>query len=213
MTRERKRRVALLLNSLIIVLEITGNLMIWQTHRWGLFQFYTQDSNILLLLTSILYAVCLVRTLRDGDPMPLWARVAHYMAVCTTTVTFVVVLTVLGPMGGFGGYGTLLFGGSMLFCHTLCPILGIVSLVFFEPEPTLTAQHTLMALIPTVLYAVVSIILNVARVWHGPYPFLYVYEQPFWLSCVWFAVIVGGAWLLAWLLRLANGLASREYVY
>jgi len=42
---------------------------------------------------------------------------------------------------------------------------------------------------------------------NGPYPFLRVNEQPVYMSVLWVAVIMGGAYLLAWLILLA----SRRY--
>ena len=74
-------------------------------------------------------------------------------------------------------------------------------------------HHTALAMVPTLLYGVVAIILNVLRVWHGPYPFLYVYEQPVWLTAVWVVVILGAAFLIALLLRVVNCRLNREYVY
>jgi hypothetical protein len=38
----------------------------------------------------------------------------------------------------------------------------------------------------------------------GPYPFLHVYEQPVYMSIIWFAAILGGAYFMAWLLLKAN---------
>ncbi|HPF53799.1 MAG TPA: hypothetical protein PLM48_04040 [Clostridia bacterium] len=57
---------------------------------------------------------------------------------------------------------------------------------------------------PTLLYAIVIIILNIAKLLVGPYPFLHIYEQPWYMSIVWIAVILGMATLLAWLLWLLN---------
>ena len=34
----------------------------------------------------------------------------------------------------------------------------------------------------------------------GPYPFLFVYEQPWYMSIIWSVVMLGGSYLLAYLL-------------
>ena len=46
---------------------------------------------------------------------------------------------------------------------------------------------------------------NVARVYKGPYPFFYVYEQPLWVSGMWVVVILGGALLIAWMVWKLGG--------
>lgn len=48
-----------------------------------------------------------------------------------------------------------------------------------------------LAIIPTILYAVVLIILNAVGAVVGPYPFLMVRNQPIWASILWFVLIVG----------------------
>ena len=59
-----------------------------------------------------------------------------------------------------------------------------------------------MAWIPTVIYAVVVVILNILKLLEGPYPFLYVYKQPWYISLVWAVGIVGANLLCAFLMHL-----------
>ena len=62
-----------------------------------------------------------------------------------------------------------------------------------------------MALLPTLVYALVLVILNLAKLVDGPYPFLKVYQQPVYMSCIWVLAILGGAYLIAALLaRMLN---------
>lgn len=188
--------------AIVVLGAIGAALSLFQIYGgWAAFQYYTLDSNLFLLL------VCVVQAWYESNILlgkrffvPSWVRALKYCAVCTTTVTFFVVLFVLVPLGG--GLPILLTAftqGAMLYHHLLCPVLGLVSFIFADRASLPDRRVTLWALVPTLLYAVVTISLNLARLLRGPYPFLYVYEQPVYMSVVWCIVICGFAWILAFL--------------
>ena len=210
--RVRRDKITLVFCLAIIAGEIFGNIQCFRNMGLEMFDYYTQDSNILLLIATVIWMGCIIRRLRDGVPIPRWVRVIKYMATCTVTLTLVVVLAVLTPME-VDSLPNLLFSGSMLWCHTVCPLLAIVADIFFDSTPDLKISDTAVALLPTALYGIVSVLLNILQIWHGPYPFLYVYEQPLWASLLWAALIVGGAWFLGFLLYRLNRAATRDYVY
>ena len=97
----------------------------------------------------------------------------------------------------------------MLYMHTLCPILAIISFIFFERQTKITQKQTYYALIPTLIYAVIIITLNITKNVYGPYPFLHLYEQSVYTSIIWTIVMMGGAYLLAWLLKLLQNKAIK----
>ena len=98
----------------------------------------------------------------------------------------------------------------MLYQHTLCPVLAAVSLFAWESAERLPRHEIRNALIPTLVYALVILLLNLCRVVEGPYPFLMVYAQPWYASVLWCAVILGIAALLAWgVLTLHNYLGRK----
>jgi len=210
--RVKRDKITLFFGGAIIIGELIGLILCIQSIGLELFRYYTQDSNLLLLIATVVWEVCVARRLRDGVAIPRWVRGLKYMATCTVTVTFVVVLAVLAPMQ-VDSLPNLLFSGSMLWCHTICPILAIVSTLLFDTTPDLDMVDTAIALIPTVVYGITSVLLNVLKIWHGPYPFLYVYEQPVWVSLLWVALLIGGAWFLGFLLYRLNRFATKEYVY
>lgn len=169
-------------------------------------EMYTVDSNILAMLSCLIYAGFLIRKFRKGTEVPAWALMAKYAGVCCLTVTFLVVVAVLAPMFGPEGYQMMLLRGDMLYHHLFCPILAVLSFFLFDRVPMAPKKAAQIALIPTILYAAVTVILNLARVIEGPYPFLKVYEQPVWMSFVWVGLIIGGAYAIAWILaRLRRG--------
>ena len=57
---------------------------------------------------------------------------------------------------------------------------------------------------PTFVYAAIVLVLNFAKTLTGPYFFLEVYENPWYMSIVWVVVVLGMAALLSWLLLLIN---------
>lgn len=85
----------------------------------------------------------------------------------------------------------------MLYQHTLCPLLASLSFFVFEAENKLQKNEVVKALIPTLIYALVMIILNICEVIEGPYIFLMVYSQPWYMSVIWCIVILGIAGVLA----------------
>lgn len=186
-------------------MEIIGLVATIQTHGASLFMYYTEDSNIFALIACSLYAISVLRCLVKKEPHPpIRMKLLKYTATCCLAVTFTVVICVLAPPMGAEGFKMMLFGGSMLYHHFLCPVLALISFIFFETEPSLEKRYTLYALIPTITYALVSVVLNIAHVMVGPYPFLLVYRQPVYMSCVWFVIIIGGAYLMACLIRKLN---------
>lgn len=191
--------LAFCLDAAIALLGAVGAALHFAELGWAMFQYYTLCSNVFLLLACAVQAWYEGRVLlKKGLFVPSWVRLLKYFAVCTVTVTFFVVVFILVPLaGGPRWLAYALTNGAMLYHHTLCPLLGLASFVFVDRVSLPDRRVTLWALAPTALYALVATALNLTRTLHGPYPFLYVYEQPAWASAVWFAAILGVAWALA----------------
>lgn len=201
--------IAIAVNIAVIVLGIIGDVMDFGRNGLGMLGFYTIDSNIFAQIACAVTAVFLIKKLVRGGGVPGWVTTLKYMSACCVAVTFTVVVAVLAPMSGSGGYGVMLFSSSMLYLHFLCPLLTVVSCIFLDGGQRLPKNAALIALIPTALYALTAGVLNLTGAMHGPYPFLCVYEQPWWMSVIWLAVILCGAWLLALIIQLAADRAGR----
>jgi len=192
--------LSFLLDVLIIVLSAIGVAGHFRIFGWPMFQYYTLDSNLFLLLA------CAVQARYEGAILlgkrlfvPSWVRVLKYLAVCTVMVTLFVVLFVLIPLyGGWSAVPWLLFQGTSPYHHLLCPLLGAASFILLDRPGLGDRRLTLWALGPTAFYAVVAIVLNLLRLLRGPYPFLLVYDQPVYMSLFWCVLILGLAWALAW---------------
>ncbi|MDD3243802.1 MAG: hypothetical protein PHD32_08785 [Eubacteriales bacterium] len=145
---------------------------------WEMLRYYTLDSNLLGLAASAACALCAARQALTGKQPPRWVRLLKYTAACCLGVTFLVVLLVLAPIDGVRGYERMFLRGTGLYHHLLCPVLVVGSFLLFDRVPLPPAKAAALALIPTGLYAVVLVALNVLRLITGPYPFLRVYAQP-----------------------------------
>ena len=205
-----KQNLALITNFVCAVLQIYALTMAFMARGFSPLQYYTIDSNIFACLSSIVLVVSLLIKGRT----PLWVHKFRYYATCCVTVTLVVVLVILIPSAGFSSAPELLFQGTNLWQHTICPLLGICSFLFFEKDKKLDVNQSTYALIPTLIYGIIAILLNAIRVIRGPYAFLYIYEQSILVTFMWMIIIMGIAYIIAELLRRGNlrlGINSKTY--
>ena len=202
---------ALCANILIIILEVIALILSLIEHGLENFLFYTQDSNYLAMAASAFFCVYAMKELRGKSEMPKWVHSLRYISVSCLMVTFFVVVFVLMPMAGENSL-FLLYGGSMLYQHTLCPLLASLSFFVFEVENKLQKNEVIKALIPTLIYALITIILNICKVIEGPYIFLMVYSQPWYMSVIWCIVILGIAGALAFAVRSLHNLIYKRKI-
>lgn len=181
---------ALCVNILIVIFEVIALILSVADQGVGNFMFYTQDSNYLAMIVSLLFCVYVVGELRGQGRCPVWIHTLRYIAVSCLMLTFFVVIFILMPAMGEHAL-SMLYRGSMLYQHTLCPILAVFSFFAFEIENKLPGTAIAKAMIPTLIYAVVTIILNLCRIIEGPYFFLLVYSQPWYMSVLWCVIVLG----------------------
>ena len=191
------KNINIIINLLIIILEIIGFVLVFKEMGITSLEYYTEDSNLLLLLSSIIILIHISK----NKELPLWFKSFRYIAIVSTTLTLIIVLTVLSWTTDFGLY-YLLFHESMLYHHTLCPVLAILSFVFVERYDNL---HTIHGLYFTVVYGIIMIILNALKIVEGPYPFLLVHNQPIIHSIIWTALIFAITYAIALILKKING--------
>jgi hypothetical protein len=192
-----KKKISIILNFLIVVFEIIGFIVVVRTTSKVSIEYYTEDGNILALISSSLF---LVFMLMKKD-IPKVLKMFKYISTIGLAVTFFVVIFVLAPMYNFD-YGYLLLKDGLLYQHLICPVLGIISFVLVDDIGKISVRDNIMGLSFTILYGFVLVILNITGIVVGPYPFLKVKEQSIIMSCLWFIVIDGLAFLIAFLLRM-----------
>lgn len=164
---------AVIANICIIGLEIIGLSKSISGRGLKIFAFYTQVSNIITLISSILFLVT------GGQTAPV-----RYLSTCMLVMTFLITLCVLVPMGG--GFRNLMLSGNGLYHHTLCPIISVLSYIFWEPH----GGSILLPMIVTTVYGLILLFLNGLRLFDGPYPFFRVHNQSKAATVLWTAALI-----------------------
>ena len=196
-TSRLQKLLSIAANLAVVWMELRAIPMSWDGVREQMFLFYTELSNLFAMAVCGATALCQVRALLAGGEMPRRMRTLKYMATCCLMLTFLTVVFVLAPMYGPDGHYVMLLTSSMLYNHFLNPVTAFLSFTLCERAPALPARAVGQALLPTLAYGSVMLFANVAKLYKGPYPFLYVYEQPLWVSCMWVVVMLGGSTLIA----------------
>jgi hypothetical protein len=118
-----------------------------------MYKYFTENSNTLTAIAAafiIPYAVDGIRKKRFT--YPLWLARLHYAGTICTTLTMFFALTIISMYDPH-----LAFGDENLYLHFVCPIAILISFWFVESDRELTAQDSLICMIPFVIYVAVYI--------------------------------------------------------
>ena len=184
-----QRNVSIALSIIIIILEIIALIVCYNSFGINL-AYYTIDSNIFLLISTILYLLTI-------NNVPKIVQLLKYSSTLSVFITFLVVVFVLYPMYNFN-FQFLFLDGPNLYMHVLCPVLALISFIFFDSnEIENSLKNNLRSLYFTIIYAIILISLNILNVVSGPYPFLKVNQQSPLMSVFWIVLILGSALILS----------------
>lgn len=197
--KNSKLYCAFIINILIIILELFAFLVCYKESGFACFKYYTQDSNLFLMFTSLLYVISL---LICDKKIPHFVSLLKYAATTSVVITFLTVVTILAPV--MGGYKAMLLDGTMLIHHLICPIFGFVTFVFFEKHNLNGLKDALISMIFTCLYGIIAVTLNILKIMDGPYPFLKVYNQTILMSIFWLILMMGSSYLITVLIGNLN---------
>lgn len=159
----------------VLLLEMLGFYFCRSGRKWEMFIYYTQLSNLIAAVSAFLLIVFGELT---------WITALRYMSTCMLVMTFLVTIFVLIPMGG--SPKDLLWSGSGLFHHILCPTISTFSYVVYE-------QHSKMIWMPvmvTLVYGLIMLYLNGIRKIDGPYPFFRIRNQSVLATVIWMVVLL-----------------------
>lgn len=190
---------AFVVNILIIIMELFAFLVCYKESGFACFEYYTQDSNLFLMFTSLLYVISL---LISDKKIPHIVSLLKYASTTSVVITFLTVVTILAPV--MGGYKAMLLDGTMLIHHLICPIFAFVTFVFFEKHNLNGLKDALISMIFTCLYGIIAVTLNVLKIMDGPYPFLKVYDQTILMSIFWLILMMGSSYLITVLIGNLN---------
>ena len=132
---------------------MTGYDVVLESSRIGMFKFFTVDSNLLMGVVALIFAIKEYKIL-EGKIEDISTRYYILKLASTTSVslTFIVVFAYLGPISKHGIYSML--QNSNLFFHLLIPVISIINFIDFEKTDKIKIKYSLYGLIPTVLYSI-----------------------------------------------------------
>ena len=177
----KTKRSVFIIHLILAVLEIIAASYILVKEGLPAFRYYTVDSNMLQLFVSLWALVCLIR---KKDFPPALAVLQLVSAVCLT-ITFLIAAFVLMPQSTFAYY---FLNNVAPINHLIGPVLSVAALMVSDmPIPR---KAFIAPAAASLLYGVIALILNAARVLKGPYFFLEVYTTPVKTIVMWFVIIL-----------------------
>lgn len=166
-----KKKVALVLNILLIIFEILGFYIAFKTGEEISPKYYTEDSNLICLIGSLIFVIFYIRGKESNKTVNFF----RFLTTLNLLVTFVITLFLLAPDLG---YDEMMLNREFIFFHTLCPITSFVSYIFFE-KYRFTKNNKFIIQMPAIsmIYGLIAYALNFMKMLDGPYEFFRVYEH------------------------------------
>lgn len=203
MSKKLKIIISLCVNALIVILGSIAILtQIFATNSNGalsvsgfrVFKYFTNDGNILTIIVSSIIVVMNILELKKNEyTKPIWAYYLQLASAVSGMIIFLVVMFMLLPVFGVG----IILGYRMMVLHIINPLLAVATLILFgEKNKKISLKECIFGSAPVLVYGSIALILCITRVWEGdaiPYPFLRVYEQPWWASILYVCGIWGGS--------------------
>ena len=187
-----KKKLALIVNIIILVLELIAFGKSLFTEHSIAVEYYTNDSNIIALISSLLFIIFYSKEKE-------FVKDIRFVSTSCLAVTFLVVIFVLCPMYNFN-YKLLMFTDNFLIFHTIVPILSIFSYIALEDR----SSKNYLCLVFTIIYSIILVTLNILNLVKGPYPFLMVTTQNPLMTLLWGVIIIGGSYVIGICLNTLN---------
>ena len=171
-----KLKISYTINIITVILVIAASVIMFTgfnlmgiknpllvANRIVMMRYFTVDSNMLVGLASLLFAIEERKKIKDGRRIiPTGFYIFKFVATVAVSVTFLTVFLYLGPASD-GGIKSMLVN-SNLFFHLIIPVLCIFNFTFLERTNKIDKKYILYGLLPTILYSLfylVNILLHV----------------------------------------------------
>ncbi|MCR4788940.1 MAG: hypothetical protein K5888_10155 [Lachnospiraceae bacterium] len=177
--------MARILNLVIVILELIAFRIVRKNRSLvkGLI-FYTQLSNIMALISSLLLVIFGQRH---------FVGILRLLSVSMLTMTFFVTAFILVPMSG--KLKEFMFSGSGLYHHLIIPVLSVLSYRFAEDRVSMA--WIALPVIVTLIYGIVMVYLNATEKVDGPYPFFQIKRLGAKATVLWMAVLLAVVGILS----------------
>jgi hypothetical protein len=164
--------VSLLINLLIIIIEIY--VLSKLKNKKDLFKYYTYVQNVLCLIVSILFSVCVFSNMFFEFIIPEYVRGLRYMVTVGLIFTMLIYVLFLRKNNVIEDKEFNGISGKKvnILLHYICPLLSLISFIGFERSIIVNnGIWTMLVAIPSCLYWVIYLILSVTKLWEEPYDF------------------------------------------
>lgn len=199
-----KKYGAIILNLLLLCFGICG---LWFTvfdtngfMNTGTFLYYTVQSNLLAMFTSVVLVIFEIRRLR-GHEIPTGVMFLRLFSTIAITLTFLVFSLMLTPQMIIEGNGAYLTSPGNLFVHNLVPIAAILDWCFFGSAKKLKRGSAFCGTVPAIAY-VIFVFVCVGRgikFSGNTVPYFFLDYQRY----GWFKISPGGIGVAYWIVILA----------
>lgn len=157
------------------------------------FESFTNDSTFFTLIACLIMGISQIISLVNMIEIPKWVKALKYTALCFLTLTAAgwAVHAVLNLTAG--NFDAVNMSALSVIQNAVCPVLCLVSFLFFERRPKIKRPVVLLGIVPAFIYAAVTVTLNVLGKMPWPYPFSSPTQSPIYISAAWFGGIFGAA--------------------
>jgi hypothetical protein len=163
--KQRNIKISLIINIIIVLLTVFATIIMFtgfrfmhgsepilETTKFGVFKFFTVDSNVFMGIVSLAFIIEETKLLKGKiKDISKTMYIFKLMSTTAVTITFLTVFLYLGPISD-GGIISML-QNSNLFFHFIIPVLSIITFILFEKTDKLELKNSLYGIIPTLLYA------------------------------------------------------------
>ena len=195
--------IIIVMGSVAIILQaISSSQSPLSEGGFAIFRYFTIDGNIFICVSSIVIMSYLIYAYIKKKDIPNYIYILHLMSAVSSLLIFLTVMVVLLPYYG----SILLIGYIMIVLHATNPIIAVLSFLFLYKNK-ITNRLALLGIMPMAVYGIIAIILVASKVWTGnliPYPFLKLYDNPWWQSVLYITSMFGGSALAGLLLAFAS---------
>lgn len=151
--------------SMLVGFKFMGEELVLTATKMEAFKFFTVDSNILMGITSLIFAILEYRIITKKEKK-ISSKLYTLKLVSTVGVmlTFLVTTCYLAPFLVDNFF--ILFKNSNLFFHFIIPVISLITFVFFE-HADIKFKDTFWGVLPVSLYAIFYILNILTHIENG----------------------------------------------
>lgn len=166
--KEKRKNLSIILNFLIAVTATFAVALALITakengysHWTKRLLYFTQQSNVWIGVTCLIFGILLLIEKKKGKPMHNWLYLFKYVFTVSITITGIIFCSLLAP---FAEENIWYF--SSVLTHVVVPFLSVVDFFLLEKMP-LKRWYTFISLIPPLCYFVLATVLSAMNVDFG----------------------------------------------